>query len=203
MQFGQDQGHPARYVHRAFDEVAAENDDGWEWTNDVVFTTPERHKHIELLVLREAGSVRHRIQKALTSGEKTRLEPVLELNNYRATRLNGIEALDSIPIKGESRVSVDDQFLRDVSADPRAMVSVYANDPERFCALIETDANARHVIALRHRREVAGACYREVGTWPTQTRSRSGLCQQLTNLRPEQSLKNTHNVRTTKDSNTT
>lgn len=66
-----------------------------------------------------------------------------------------IKALDSIPIEGEKTVHVDDQLLRDVFADPAAISSVYARDPERFRALIESDANATDVIALRHRREVA------------------------------------------------
>jgi hypothetical protein len=35
------------------------------------------------------------------------------------------------------------------------MASVYAKDPQRFRALIESDANASDVIALQHRREVA------------------------------------------------
>ncbi|WP_309222049.1 DUF4263 domain-containing protein [Aeromicrobium sp. S22] len=52
-------------------------------------------------------------------------------------------------------VHVDDQLLRDVFADPTAMASVYADDPERFRALIESDADASDVIALQHRREVA------------------------------------------------
>jgi len=157
MQFGRDQGQPARYVHRVFDEVVTEDDDEWEWTNDVVITTPGGRKQLELQVAREAGAVRKlRIQKAPTSGDMTKLEPVLELDRDQATRLiDMLKALDSIPIEGESTVHVDDQLLRDVFADPTAMASVYANDPDRFRALIESDANASDVIALEHRREVA------------------------------------------------
>ena len=156
MQFGRDQGKPARYVHRVFDEVVTE-DDEWEWTNDVVFTTPGGRKQLELQVAREAGTVRKlRIQKVPTSGDMTRLEPVLELDRDQATRLiDMLRALDSIPIEGESTVVVDDQLLRDVFADPAAIASVYANDPERFRALIESDADASDVVALQHRREVA------------------------------------------------
>lgn len=157
MQYGRDQGQPARYVHRVFDEVVTEDDDEWEWTNDVVFTTPGGRKQLELQVAREAGAVRKlRIQKVPTSGDLTRLEPVLELDRDQATRLiDMLKALDSIPIEGESTVHVDDQLLRDVFADPDAMGQVYATDPERFRALIESDANANDVIALQHRREVA------------------------------------------------
>ncbi|WP_209307722.1 hypothetical protein [Geodermatophilus sp. DF01-2] len=39
MQFGRDRGHPARYIHRVFDEVVTDDDDEWEWTNTVVYTT--------------------------------------------------------------------------------------------------------------------------------------------------------------------
>lgn len=38
--FGQDQGHPSRYIYRVFDEVVTDADDEWDWTNEVVFTTP-------------------------------------------------------------------------------------------------------------------------------------------------------------------
>lgn len=157
MQFGRDQGHLARYVHRVFDEVMTMDNDEWEWTNDVVFTTPGGRKQLELQVAREAGAVRKlRIQKVPTSGDMTKLEPVLELDRDQATRLiDMLKALDAIPIQGESTVHVDDQLLRDVFADPTAIASVYASDPGSFRALIECDADASDVIALQHRREVA------------------------------------------------
>lgn len=157
MQFGRDQGQPARYVHRVFDEVVTEDDDEWDWTNDVVFTTPGGRKQLELQVAREAGAVRKlRIQKVPTSGDLTKLEPVLELDRDQATRLiDMLKALDSIPIEGDGTVHVDDQLLRDVFADPDAMGQVYATNPDRFRALIESDADAKDVIALQHRRDVA------------------------------------------------
>lgn len=155
--FGQDQGHPSRYVYRVFDEVVSDDDDDWDWTNEVVFTTPGGRKQIQLQVARSAGAVRKlRIQKVPTSGDLTRLETVLELDRDQSTRLiDMLRAIDVIPIEGESTVHVDDQLLRDVFADPTAMASVYASDPERFRALIESDAKANDVIALQHRREVA------------------------------------------------
>ena len=134
MQYGRDQGQPARYVHRVFDEVVTADDDEWDWTNDVVFTTPGGRKQLELQVAREAGAVRKlRIQKVPTSGDLTKLEPVLELDRDQATRLiDMLKALDSIPIEGDGTVHVDDQLLRDVFADPDAMGQVYATDPDRF-----------------------------------------------------------------------
>lgn len=51
-----------------------------------------------------------------TSGDVTRLEPVLELDRDQSTRLiDLIKALDSIPVDGEGTVYVDDQVLRDFS----------------------------------------------------------------------------------------
>jgi hypothetical protein len=34
----------------ASDEVVTENDDEWEWTNDVVYTTPGGRKQLHLLI---------------------------------------------------------------------------------------------------------------------------------------------------------
>lgn len=156
MTFGQDAGQQARYIHKVFDESPAEDDDDWEWTTDVVYSTPGGRKQIELNVARSAGSVRKiRIQKVPTSGDVTRLEPVLELDRDQSTRLiDLIKALDSIPVDGEGTVYVDDQVLRDFFSDPGAMGRAYSQDPERFRALIQSDADARDVIALQHRREV-------------------------------------------------
>jgi AcrR family transcriptional regulator len=157
MAFGRDVGEHARYIHRAFDEVVTEDANDWEWTKDVVFTTPGGRKQLELQVARSAGAVRKlRIQKVPTSGDLTKLETVLELDRDQATRLiDMLRAIDAIPIEGDNTVHVDDQLLRDVFADPTAMASVYSNDPERFRALIQSDADAEDVIAIQHRRDVA------------------------------------------------
>lgn len=155
--FGQDQGHASRYIYRAFDEVVTEDDDDWDWTNEVIYTTPGGRKQLQLQVARSAGAVRKlRIQKVPTSGDLTRLETVLELDREQATRLiDMLRAVDAIPIEGDSTVHVDDQLLRDVIADPTAIANIYSTDPKRFRALIESDAHAEDVIALQHRREVA------------------------------------------------
>lgn len=154
--FGQDQGHSSRYIYKVFDEVVTDDDDDWDWTNEVVFTTPGGRKQLQLQVARSAGAVRKlRIQKVPTTGDLTRLETVLELDRDQATRLiDMLRSIDAIPVEGESTVYVDDQLVRDVLADPTAMASAYANDPERIRALIEADADADDVIALQHRREV-------------------------------------------------
>lgn len=160
--YGRDEGQPSRYIHRVFDETLTVDDDEWGWTTEVVSTTPGGRKQLELQVARSAGAVRKlRIQKVPTSGDRTKLEPVLELDRDQASRLiDMLRALEAIPIEGASTVQVDDQLLRDVFADPSAIANVYARDPERFRALIETDAEAEDVIALSRRREVASTMRR-------------------------------------------
>lgn len=120
--FGQDQGHPSRYIYRVIDEVATDDhDDEWDWTSEVVFTTPGGRKQLQLQVAREAGAVRKlRIQKVPTSGDRTRLQNVLELDRDQASRLiDMLRAIDAIPIEGESTVHVDDQLLHDVFVIPQ------------------------------------------------------------------------------------
>lgn len=154
--FGRDTGYPSRYIYRVFDEMLTEDDPGWDWTNEVVHTTPGARKQLQLQVARSAGAVRKlRIQKVPTSGDLTRLETVLELDRDQATRLiDMLRALDGIAVEGETSVYVDDQLLRDVFSDPTAIGNLYAREPERFRALIQSDAQAEDVVALQHRRDV-------------------------------------------------
>lgn len=156
MKFGQDEGYLSRYIYRVFDEVPTEDADDWDWTSQVIYTTPGGRKQLQLQVARAEGAVRKlRIQKVPTTGDRTKLETILELNREQARRLlDTLRAIDGIPIEGESSVYVDDQLLRDVFADPTAVAAIYSQDPERFRALIESDADADDVIALQHRRDV-------------------------------------------------
>ena len=55
---------------------------------------------------------------------------------------------------GTTSVRVDAQLLRDIFSDPDAIGRAYAQDPERFRALIQSDARAKDVIALQRRMEV-------------------------------------------------
>jgi hypothetical protein len=81
------------------------------------------------------------------------LETILELDRDQAARLiEMLRAVDAIPVEGDSSVYVDDQLLRDLFADPTAVTNFYSQDPERFRALIETDAEADDVIEESQRR---------------------------------------------------
>ena len=114
--FGQDAGHPTRYIYRVIDEVITDDGDDWDWTNEVVHTTPGGRKQLQLQVARSAGAVRKvRIQKVPTSGDLSKLETVLELNRDQSSRLiDMLRALDSIPVEGDGTVRVDDDLLREV-----------------------------------------------------------------------------------------
>jgi Domain of unknown function (DUF4263) len=155
--FGDDIGQPTRYIYRVFDEVFTA-DDEWDWTNEVVYTTPAGRKQLQLQVARSAGAVRKiRIQKVPLSGDLSKLETVLQLDRDQSARLlDMLRALDSIPVEGDDSVRVDDDLLREVFADPKAIAAVYARDPDRFRSLIQSDAGARDVVALQRRREVVG-----------------------------------------------
>lgn len=155
-QFGQDQGFPTRYIHRVFDEEPIEDDPDWEWTEEVVYTTPGGRKQLQLQVARSAGAVRKiRLQKVPTSGDREKLETLLELDRDQSTRLiDMLRAIDQIPVEGDRTVRVDDQLLRDLFNDPTAVASAYARDPEVFRTAISEDPSAQDVIAVQHRREV-------------------------------------------------
>ncbi|MDA3647119.1 DUF4263 domain-containing protein [Saccharopolyspora indica] len=160
---GRDTGHPARYVHRVFDEEPDnEGTDDLEWERKVVFRTPGGRKQLEIQVARTAGAVRRlQIRKVPTSGDAAKLEPVLDLNREQATRLvETIRALDGIPVASESAARVDETLLRQLFDDPAALHKIYAKDPERLRTLIECDARAEDVIALRRRREVVAQMHR-------------------------------------------
>lgn len=154
--FGRDTGHPARYVYRVFDEVPTDDQRDWSWTNEVVYTTPGGRKQLQLQVARSAGAVRKiRIQKVPTDPGQRKLETVLELDRAQSGRLlEMLRALDSIPVEGDSSVRVDDDLLQAVFEDPSALAALYASDPERIRAVIETDADAQDVLALQRRRDV-------------------------------------------------
>jgi hypothetical protein len=156
MPYGKDKGKSARYITKVFDEKPTNDGDNWDWIKEVVYTTPGGRKQLVLNVAREAGSVRKiKIQKVPTSGDLSKMEPVLDLDRDQANRLiDLIKALDSIPIEGAETVRIDDQLLRDFFSDPEAMKKVYVQNAEKFHNLIQSDADARDVIALQRRRNV-------------------------------------------------
>lgn len=155
--FGRDKGSPSRYVRRVFDESIAEENDEAEWTEEVVYQTPGGRKQIELHISRVAGAVREiKIQRVPTNAKSKKLETLLTLNRDQSTRLlDMLKAIDSIPIEGGETVHVDDALLRDLFEDPTAIATIYEKSPEQFRTLIEGDSDARDVIALQHRREIA------------------------------------------------
>lgn len=156
-QFAADAGHPSRYIYKVFDEQAdGAPDTNWDWTEHVIDTTHGGRKQLQLQVARYAGAVRQiRIQRVPTDPAATQLETMLKLNRAQSTALiDLIKVLDSIPAEGEESIRADDQLLRDVFSDPDTVGALYAQNPEKFRALIRSDADARDVIALQRRRAV-------------------------------------------------
>lgn len=155
--FGRDRGHPARYVCKVFDEYVSDDDaEDWDRTTMVVDTSPGGRKQIRLEIARYAGVVREIvIQRVPTRPDATDVENILRLDRDQAARLIDLfKALDSIPAEGTETVRIDDQLLREVFADPTAVRRAYAEDPDGFRAVIESDSNAQDVIALQRRRDV-------------------------------------------------
>jgi hypothetical protein len=148
-----DLGQPARFVYKVFDtddesKVVLE---GAEW---VCHETLRGRYQIKLLIAREAGNVKELwIQRvpASSSGENVRV--LLNLQRPNVERLiELLRNLDHIPVEGEYTVRVDDALVRDLFANPDALVSLYRRDPDRFRRLISDDESARDVVAVAHRR---------------------------------------------------
>ncbi|MCO5313960.1 MAG: DUF4263 domain-containing protein, partial [Microthrixaceae bacterium] len=154
--FGSDSGHPGRYLHRVFDEVEVEDGDGWETSCEVIHVTEAKRVQIEMHIARERGAVRRiRLQKVKVNGESSQLENLLTLDRSQAAKLiSVIKSLDSIPVEGDKGVRVDDDLLDAVFSDPGAVAEFYRKDPGSFRAVVESDADAEDIIALRRRRDV-------------------------------------------------
>ena len=158
LRFSRDEGHPGRYVHKVFDEVpeCGLPEEQLDLETQVVYQTPKGRKQVELQIARSAGVIRKiRIQRVPTSGAAEKLENLLTLDRDQASRfIELIKALEVIPPEGESTVVVDDQLLRDLFSDPKALSKAYARNPEGLKALIQNDEAADDVIALQRRRTV-------------------------------------------------
>lgn len=152
-----DFGQPARYVCKVFDEDGMDPQvlraDGIEISEEIVDESAGGRKQIQLQLAREAGQVREiLIQKVPTSGGNT--ERLLRLDRTASRRLiDLIRTLDHIPVEEDSdRVRVDDDLIRDLFSDPSAVERLYSREPEKFREAIASDANARDLIAIAHRK---------------------------------------------------
>ena len=148
-----DFGHPARFVHKVFDTDAetAATFDGSEWT--LSETTKGRYQ-FKLLIARKAGQVNELwIQRVPATGSSGKVTVLLNLRRPEVERLvDLLKHLEVVPVTGEATVRVDDALVRDLFANPNALISVYKRDPEHFRRLISDDESARDVVAIAHRR---------------------------------------------------
>lgn len=158
----QDNGQPARYITKVFDEPMTEASPAAETAivteEHIVATTPGGRKQIKLQVVRESGEVRQLLlQKVPSDPSASRMDTLLELDRVAASRLMDlVRMIDSVPPEGDTSVRIDDQVLQDFFGDPDAMAALYGRDPDSVRRLIELDANAEDVIAISRRREVVG-----------------------------------------------
>jgi hypothetical protein len=156
LEGSRDHGHPARYITKVFDELPGEyeSEEG-NVTTDVVSTTPGGRKQIQLQVAREGGQVREILLQQVTIGNDAKLKRLLRLDREGAKKLIDLIALlPSIDLDvDDGGTRLDDDLLRDVMADPNALKTLYARDPEAFRKLIEDDATAADVVAVASRRE--------------------------------------------------
>lgn len=161
VEASRDHGQPTRFVNKVFDESDetedTRDDEGIEWTEHVVDTTPKGRKQIRLMVCREAGAVREILLTRVPGDPSaTKMEQLLRLDRDASARLiELVRSLDYIPVNGgEETVRVDDELLREVFSDPSAAQRLYNRDPATFKELIEADPSTGELVAIAHRREV-------------------------------------------------
>jgi hypothetical protein len=160
-----DVGQWARYVYKVFDDYGESNErdessadvERWEASMPI---TPGGRRQLKFQVAREAGAVRQiDIDEVVVSGNREpSMKRVLRLNRDASRRfLDLVETIKHVPVEGgEHTTRIDDSTIRDVLSDPESLARLYAQDPARFRALIQTDASARDVEAVAHRRAMIG-----------------------------------------------
>jgi hypothetical protein len=153
-------GHPARYVTKVFDELAADSRalvaDEEIGTMEVVrmVNAARERRQLKLMVAREAGEVRKlELQEIPFDPAATWARRLLTLDGAQAQRLVGmLRAVDNLPLEEGETQRLDDSVIEAVFSDTDAMNRLYGSEPERFRALIENDASAEDVIAVARRR---------------------------------------------------
>lgn len=148
-----DHGQPARFVCKVFDPDSETviTRDVEEWT---ICETPAGRYQFKLLVAREPGNVKEIwIQRVPAPGSNTPVRNLLNLQQPEVGRLlELLQTLPSITVEGGTTVRVDDSLVRDLFANPDALVAVYRRDPSHFRRLIADDTAANDVIAVAARR---------------------------------------------------
>lgn len=148
-----DDGEPARFVYKVFDEETGslvERAEGEEW---IVRTTPGGRKQIKLLVVRDAGRVKELWIQNVPAEAGGTITQILNLKEDDATRLvDLLKALHSIPVEGGDTVRVDDSLIRELFSDPDAAARIYEHEPSAFAELIAADDEADDVVAVAARR---------------------------------------------------
>ena len=153
-----DFGRPRRFIVKVFDEEADLTPlEGDDVTVSVIRTSPAGRKQVTLEVAGEPGAVREiKIQEVPADQNAEKLRHILTLDREASERLILlIKALDHIPLNGgEDTVRLDDETLRLLFTDARAVDRLYALKPDAYRAAIAEDVTATDVMAVAHRRAV-------------------------------------------------
>lgn len=156
--FGRDKGKPARYIWKVFDEEEASEEDDWDRETHVIRQSEAGRKQIQFIVARKAGAIRKiKIQDVSASASQDTLRSILTLNREQSAKLiDLIKALDSIPVEGSDTTRIDDNVLHMALSDPEAVRRMYETETgkQQLIEAIQSDADARDIAALQHRREV-------------------------------------------------
>ncbi|WP_159600469.1 Shedu immune nuclease family protein [Agromyces humi] len=146
-----DSGEPSRFVYKVVDDPQNSTlvRDGEEW---LVTPVEGGRTQIKVLISREAGNIVELwVQRVPPSGAPKTL---LRLRREDAVRFADffryVENLDPDAPSHGSRI--DDAILTEIMGDPDASEALYEAHSERIRALIESDVDARDVIAVSARR---------------------------------------------------
>lgn len=153
----EDLGQPARTVWQIVSEDAGRASEHADEGDEVeLHKSPNGRVQVKARIVRDQGNVAEiRFEKVTGSSNRdATLTNLLNLDRDAAGRLIDLcVALKGIDPIGDETVKIDAHVLAAALQNPEALMSAYGDNPERFKALIESDATATDVIALAGRRK--------------------------------------------------
>jgi hypothetical protein len=150
-----DYGEPSRFLYQVFDDDGGESHlvrEGTEW---IVTGIDKTRYQVKVLISREAGRVVDLwIQKVPEAGAPALAKDVLRLRRDDARRLvDFMQRLDLVePDGAEIGTHLDEAIIADILNNPEAASTVYEAHSDIMRALIQTDANAKDLVALSGRK---------------------------------------------------
>lgn len=166
---GSDKGSASRYIRKVFDNIEHNfepgDPDGLIDPQAEVYeikVTPAGRVQIQLHVVRERGLVREiDISKITTTKSENTMERLIRFNREEsATLISLIQSLEYVEVEECDTVRVDQELITDLLSGNDGLHINYSRDPERFQALIRSDASAEDIIAIERRRNVVATMER-------------------------------------------